>query len=164
MLCQFLMKKTILVSSCLLGCKVRYDKTSKPLPKEQLIALEEKFNLVGVCPEVLGGLPCPRQPAEISRDREVLTQSGQVLSTFFLKGAHEALNICKNYGIQLAVLKSKSPSCGFGKIYDGTFSGTKIPGQGVFAKMLMDEGVRVLDAGELPKIILKNEDGKCQSN
>ena len=113
MLCQFLMKKTILVSSCLLGCKVRYDKTSKPLPKEQLIALEEKFNLVGVCPEVLGGLPCPRQPAEISRDREVLTQSGQVLSTFFLKGAHEALNICKNYGIQLSVLKSKSPSCGF---------------------------------------------------
>ena len=80
------------------------------------IALEEKFNLVGVCPEVLGGLPCPRQPAEISRDREVLTQSGQVLSTFFLKGAHEALNICKNYGIQLAVLKSKSPSCGFGKL------------------------------------------------
>ena len=60
--------------------------------------------------------------------------------------------------------QSRSPSCGVKEIYDGTFSGTKIPGQGVFAKMLMDEGIRVLDAGELPKIILKNEDGKCQSD
>ena len=149
MLCQFLMKKTILVSSCLLGCKVRYDKTSKPLPKEQLIALEEKFNLVGVCPEVLGGLPCPRQPAEISRDREVLTQSGQVLSTFFLKGAHEALNICKNYGIQLAVLKSKSQSCGFGKIYDGTFSGCLINGNGITSDLLLKNGVKVINESEL---------------
>ena len=149
MLCQFLMKKTILVSSCLLGCKVRYDKTSKPLPKEQLIALEEKFNLVGVCPEVLGGLPCPRQPAEISRDREVLTQSGQVLSTFFLKGAHEALNICKNYGIQLAVLKSKSLSCGFGKIYDGTFSGCLINGNGITSDLLLKNGVKVINESEL---------------
>ena len=148
-LCQFLMKKRILVSSCLLGCKVRYDKTSKPLPKEQLIALEEKFNLVGVCPEVLGGLPCPRQPAEISRDREVLTQSGQVLSTFFLKGAHEALNICKNYGIQLAVLKSKSPSCGFGKIYDGTFSGCLINGNGITSDLLLKNGVKVINESEL---------------
>lgn len=149
MLCQFLMKKTILVSSCLLGCKVRYDKTSKPLPKEQLIALEEKFNLVGVCPEVLGGLPCPRQPAEISRDREVLTQSGQVLSTFFLKGAHEALNICKNYRIQLAVLKSKSPSCGFGKIYDGTFSSCLINGNGITSDLLLKNGVKVINESEL---------------
>ena len=137
MLCQFLMKKTILVSSCLLGCKVRYDKTSKPLPKEQLIALEEKFNLVGVCPEVLGGLPCPRQPAEISRDREVLTQSGQVLSTFFLKGA------------QLAVLKSKSPSCGFGKIYDGTFSGCLVNGNGITSDLLLKNGVKVINESEL---------------
>ena len=66
--------------------------------------------------------------------------------------------------IENAILQSRSPSCGVKEIYDGTFSGTKIPGQGVFAKMLMDEGIRVLDAGELPKIILKNEDGKCQSN
>jgi len=65
---------------------------------------------------------------------------------------------------ELGILQSRSPSCGVKEIYDGTFSGTKIPGQGVFAKMLMDEGIRVLDAGELPKIILKNEDGKCQSD
>lgn len=70
----------------------------------------------------------------------------------------------KENGVELAILQSRSPSCGVKEIYDGTFSGTKIPGQGVFAKMLMDEGVRVLDAGELPKIILKNEDGKCQSD
>ncbi len=104
------MKKPILVSSCLLDYKVRFDRTSKPLPEELITALEEKFNVIGVCPELLGGLPCPRRAAEISKNREVLTQDGQVLSTFFLKGAHEALNICKNYGIQLAVLKSKSPS------------------------------------------------------
>ena len=70
----------------------------------------------------------------------------------------------KKNGVELAILQSRSPSCGVKEIYDGTFSGTKIPGQGVFAKMLMDEGIRVLDAGELPKIILKNEDGKCQSD
>jgi len=72
--------------------------------------------------------------------------------------------IAKENGVELAILQSRSPSCGVKEIYDGTFSGTRIPGQGVFAKMLMDEGIRVLDAGELPEIILKNEDGKCQSN
>ena len=131
--CQLLMKKPILVSSCLLGCRVRFDKTSKPLPKECL----------------LGGLPCPRRPAEISKNHQVLTQSGQVLSTFFLKGAHGALNICKNYGIQLAVLKSKSPSCGFGKIYDGTFSGCLINGNGITSDLLIKNGVKVINESEL---------------
>ena len=79
-------------------------------------------------------------------------------------GRSQALAIAKENGVELAILQSRSPSCGVKEIYDGTFSGTKIPGQGVFAKMLMDEGIRVLDAGELPKIILKNEDGKCQSD
>ena len=143
------MKKTILVSSCLLGYGVRFDKTSKPLLKEQLSALEDKFNIIGVCPEVLGGLPCPRRPAEISKNREIRTQSGQVLSTFFLKGAHGALNICKNYGIQLAVLKSKSPSCGFGKIYDGTFSGCLINGNGITSDLLLQNGVTVINESEL---------------
>ena len=82
----------------------------------------------------------------------------------FRAGAAKALAIAKENGVELAILQSRSPSCGVKKIYDGTFSGTKIPGQGVFAKMLMDEGIRVLDAGELPKTILKNEDGKCQSD
>lgn len=128
---------------------MRFDKTSKPLPKELLTDLEEKFNIVGVCPEILSSLPCPRQPAEISKNREVLTQDGQVLSTFFLKGAHEALNICKNYGIQLAVLKSKSPSCGFGKIYDGTFSGNLIIGNGITSDLLLKNGVKVINESEL---------------
>lgn len=143
------MKKPILVSSCLLDCKVRFDETSKPLQREHLRALEKKFNIVGVCPEVLGGLPCPRPPAEISRNREVLTKDGQVFSTFFLKGAHEALNICKNYGIQLAVLKSKSPSCGFGKIYDGTFSDCLINGNGITSDLLIKNGVKVINESEL---------------
>ena len=112
-------------------------------------ALNEKTDIVGVCPEILGGLPCPRRPAEISKNHQVLTQSGQVLSTFFLKGAHGALNICKNYGIQLAVLKSKSPSCGFGKIYDGTFSGCLINGNGITSDLLLKNGVKVINESEL---------------
>lgn len=132
-----------------MGCKVRFDKTAKPLSPEQLVTLEKRFNVVGACPEVLGGLPCPRQPSEISKNREVLTKSGQVLSTFFLKGAHEALNICKNYGIQLAVLKSKSPSCGFGKIYDGSFSGRLIYGNGITSDLLIRNGVKVINESEL---------------
>lgn len=132
-----------------MGCKVRFDKTAKPLSPERLVTLEKRFNVVGACPEVLGGLPCPRQPSEISKNREVLTKSGQVLSTFFLKGAHEALNICKNYGIQLAVLKSKSPSCGFGKIYDGSFSGRLIYGNGITSDLLIRNGVKVINESEL---------------
>lgn len=132
-----------------MGCKVRFDKTARPLSPEQLVTLEKRFNVVGACPEVLGGLPCPRQPSEISKNREVLTKSGQVLSTFFLKGAHEALNICKNYGIQLAVLKSKSPSCGFGKIYDGSFSGRLIYGNGITSDLLIRNGVKVINESEL---------------
>ena len=119
--------------------------------------------MVPVCPEVLGGLPTPRCPAEIVQG-VVTNKEGINVDREFRAGAAKALAIAKENGVELAILQSRSPSCGVKEIYDGTFSGTKIPGQGVFAKMLMDEGVRVLDAGELPKIILKNEDGKCQLN
>ena len=108
---------------------------------------------------------CPHRGARRKSCRGVVTnKEGINVDREFRAGAAKALAIAKENGVELAILQSRSPSCGVKEIYDGTFSGTKIPGQGVFAKMLMDEGIRVLDAGELPKIILKNEDGKCQSD
>ena len=152
----------LLVSWCMLGQPCRYDGKSKPAP--ELKQLEEKgYRLIPVCPEVLGGLPTPRCPAEIVQG-VVTNKEGINVDREFRAGAAKALAIAKENGVELAILQPRSPSCGVKEIYDGTFSGTKIPGQGVFSKMLMDEGIRVLDAGELPKIILKNEDGKCQSD
>ena len=141
----------ILVSACLLGENCKYSGGNNY--NQEVCDFARGHQVVPVCPEVLGGLPTPRCPAEIVQG-VVTNKEGINVDREFRAGAAKAL----------AILQSRSPSCGVKEIYDGTFSGTKIPGQGVFAKMLMDEGIRVLDAGELPKIILKNEDGKCQSD
>ena len=151
----------ILVSACLLGENCKYSGGNNY--NQAVCDFARGHQVVPVCPEVLGGLPTPRCPAEIVQG-VVTNKEGINVDQEFRAGAAKALAIAKENGVELAILQSRSPSCGVKEIYDGTFSGTKIPGQGVFAKMLMDEGVRVLDAGELPKIILKNEDGKCQSN
>ena len=137
----------ILVSACLLGENCKYSGGNNY--NQAVCDFARGHQVVPVCPEVQGVVT---NKEGINVDRE------------FRAGAAKALAIAKENGVELAILQSRSPSCGVKEIYDGTFSGTKIPGQGVFAKMLMDEGVRVLDAGELPKIILKNEDGKCQSD
>ena len=151
----------ILVSACLLGENCKYSGGNNY--NQAVCDFARGHQVVPVCPEVLGGLPTPRCPAEIVQGA-VTNKEGINVDQEFRAGAAKALAIAKENGVELAILQSRSPSCGVNEIYDGTFSGTKIPGQGVFAKMLMDEGIRVLDAGELPKIILKNEDGKCQSN
>ena len=151
----------ILVSACLLGENCKYSGGNNY--NQAVCDFARGHQVVPVCPEVLGGLPTPRCPAEIVQG-VVTNKEGINVDREFRAGAAKALAIAKENGVELAILQSRSPSCGVKEIYDGTFSGTKIPGQGVFAKMLMDEGIRVLDAGELPKIILKNEDGKCQSN
>ena len=151
----------ILVSACLLGEKCKYNGGSNY--NQRVCDFVKGCEVIPVCPEVLGGLPTPRTPSEIAGG-VVRNREGVSVDLEFRAGAEKALEIAKRHHAELAILQSRSPSCGVKEIYDGTFSGTKIPGQGVFAKMLMDEGVRVLDAGELPKIILKNEDGKCQSN
>ena len=147
----------ILVSACLLGENCKYSGGNNY--NQAVCDFARGHQVVPVCPEVLGGLPTPRCPAEIVQG-VVTNKEGINVDREFRAGAAKALAIAKENGVELAILQSRSPSCGVKEIYDGTFSGTKIPGQGVFAKMLMDEGVRVLDAGELPKIILKNKDGK----
>ena len=135
----------ILVSACLLGLRCRYDGASKPHPG--VIALAERHELIPVCPEQLGGLPTPRSPAERqgafvrTREKDVTEQ--------YCRGAEEALRLCKLLDCDAAVLKEKSPSCGCGQIYDGTFSGRLIPGMGVFAQALKEAGIRVIDADDL---------------
>jgi uncharacterized protein YbbK (DUF523 family) len=130
----------LLCSACLLGVSCRYDGRSKLA--SEVNALLKRHELIPVCPEQLGGLPTPRPPCEI-RDAIVISRDGQYKTEAFKRGAEEALRLYHLFGCQAAILKSRSPSCGKGLIYDGTFSGTLISGNGVFAQMLLDEGIAV---------------------
>ena len=139
----------ILISGCLLGLKCRYDGKEKMLPEiEKLI---ESYNLIPVCPEQLGGLPTPRIPAERVKDR-VITQVGVDVTKEYQIGAEEALKIAKLYNCKKAILKEKSPSCGCGKIYDGTFSRNLIVGNGVTAELLLKNGIEVFGESEIDKL------------
>ena len=135
--------ENILVSACLLGVACRYD--GKRKPNEAVIALKEKYNLIPVCPEIMGGLPTPRLPSEI-RGETVIMENGEDVTDKYSKGAEETLRLARLFGCGKAVLKEKSPSCGSGRIYDGTFSKTLTEGNGVTAGMLLANGIRV--AGE----------------
>lgn len=131
----------ILVSSCLLGIKCRYD--GKDNLKEKLLEYLRHYNLIPVCPEQLGGLPTPRPPAEIF-GKNVVTKDGIIVMENYIKGATEVLHIAKLYGIKLAILKERSPSCGYGKIYDGSFSHTLTDGNGVCADLLYKNGIKII--------------------
>jgi len=135
-----------LCSACLLGIRCRYD--GKHNLNEKVVELAKREKLIPVCPERLGGLPTPREPAEIQGNR-VVTYSGKDVTEYFERGAKKVLKIAKLLGIKEAILKQKSPSCGSGKIYDGTFSGTIIKGDGITARLLKKNGVRVISEEEL---------------
>lgn len=134
------MKENILVSACLLGERCRYDGKSKPC--DEVIKLNEKYNLIPVCPEVLGGLETPRTPCEIQNGR-VISADGIDRTMEYTTGAQIALEIAKENNCKVAILKSKSPSCGKGKIFDGTFSGTLTDGNGITAQLLTENGIDV---------------------
>lgn len=136
----------ILVSACLLGENCKYSGGNNY--NKTVCDFVNGHDVIPVCPEVLGGLPIPRCPAEIVNG-VVINKEGICVDREFRTGAARAFEIAKENNIDLAILQSRSPSCGAKEIYDGTFSGTKIPGQGIFAKMLTDAGVRILDAEEL---------------
>ena len=140
---------TILISACLLGACCRYDGASKAHPLAALLA--ERHTLVPVCPEQLGGLPTPRPPAE-RRGGRVVTQSGDVTEQY-LRGAEETLKLCKLLGCEAAVLKERSPSCGRGQVYDGTFSGTLTAGDGVTAELLAAHGILVSGDFQIEKLL-----------
>ena len=135
--------ENILVSACLLGVACRYD--GKRKPNEAVIALKEKYNPIPVCPEIMGGLPTPRLPSEIRGETDIM-ENGEDVTDKYSKGAEETLRLARLFGCGKAVLKEKSPSCGSGRIYDGTFSKTLTEGNGVTAGMLLANGIRV--AGE----------------
>ena len=132
---------TILVSACLLGCPCRYDGTAKADPR--VLALMERHTLIPVCPEQLGGLPTPRLPSE-RREGGVFDRGGKNVTPQYRQGAEEVLRLARLYGCTHAVLKERSPSCGSGQIYDGSFSHVLVPGSGVAAELLAQNGITVL--------------------
>jgi uncharacterized protein YbbK (DUF523 family) len=136
----------ILISACLLGINCRYDATSKTIP--ELEELMVKHTLIPVCPEQLGGLSTPRNPAETQGDL-VFDKDSVDVTEEFIKGAEETLKIAKLYNCKYAILKERSPSCGSGKIYDGTFSKILIDGDGFAAKLLKKNGIKVLGESEI---------------
>lgn len=131
----------ILVSMCLLGVPCRYDGKSRP--DAAVTALSVAHELVPVCPEQLGGLPTPRTPAE-RRGARVVTRDGRDVTQAYLDGAQRALDLARTLGCEAAVLKERSPSCGCGRIYDGTFSGALTDGDGVTAGLFARAGLRVV--------------------
>lgn len=135
----------ILVSACLLGVACRYDGESKPDPR--VIALGDQYELVPVCPEVEGGLPTPRTPSERVLDRVIMKDGTDVTENYRL-GALSAYQRCLDEGIRIAVLKARSPSCGKGRIYDGSFSGRLCDGYGVTAEYLYNRGIDIYTEDE----------------
>lgn len=132
----------ILVSACLLGVACRYDGASKGLPDSVLRELMARHVLVPVCPEQLGGLPTPRAPSE-RRGSRVVMRTGADVTAAFTRGAQQTLVLAQRFGCTAALLKQRSPSCGYGEIYDGTFTGACVPGDGVTAALLSAHGIRV---------------------
>ena len=143
----------ILVSACLLGEPCRYDGKSKP--NAAVSALRETFRLIPICPEADGGLPTPRPPAEIkvaSQGEKVYNKCRDDVTAAFGLGACKALAKAKAHDVKLAVLKARSPSCGAGAVYDGSFSGTLRAGDGITAALLKENGITVITEEELVRL------------
>lgn len=136
----------VLISACLLGVPCRYDGASKEY--KNIKDLMQQFHLVPVCPEILGGLPTPRKPVETCNGRAV-TKDGTDVTTSFEAGADEVLRLAKLYDCTVAILKERSPSCGSRFVYDGTFTGTIIEGNGITAQRLLDHGIEVIGESQI---------------
>ena len=134
-------KPALLVSACLLGVECNHRGGASP--SAMVRALEDRYRLVPICPEVAGGLPTPRPAAERQGDGRVRTQSGDDVTEFYLRGAAAAVDLARGVGAVGAVLKARSPSCGSSEVYDGTFSRTLVAGVGVTAAALRATGLEV---------------------
>ena len=141
-------KCKILVSACLYGFCCRYDGKSNLLKDKSFLALKNAGRLVPVCAEELGGLSTPRIPSEIKGDR-VFSKEGIDVTAKFELGAKKALEIAKKNNVRVAILKEGSPSCGSKRIKDGTFTDTNISGEGVLARMLIENGIPVFNENEV---------------
>ena len=131
----------ILVSACLLGVNCKYNGGNNY--NEKVMEYLKDKEIIPVCPEIMGGLPTPRIASEIIGDR-VVNKEGQDVTSNYQKGAEETLELAKKLGVKKALLKAKSPSCGYGNIYDGTFSDTLIAGNGITAELLKKNGFEIL--------------------
>ena len=141
--------EALLVSACLLGFPCKYSGGSNALPPEKLDALRRRYRLIPVCPETAGGLSTPREPSERQGER-VVSRDGRDVTAAFRKGASLTLRLAERYGAKSALLKDRSPSCGSGFVYDGSFSGKLIPGDGVTAELLKSRGIAVIGENALP--------------
>ena len=139
----------ILVSACLLGIACRYDGNAKR--NTALTEILQGHEIVPFCPEIYGGLPTPREPAEI-RGSAVLTRSGRDVTAEYQKGADEAVKIAQTLGCDCAVLQDRSPSCGVGKIHNGAFDGGIIDGNGITVRALQSANIPTYSASEIVKI------------
>lgn len=139
----------ILVSACLLGDKVRYNGTDKLLSHPAIVKWQSQKRIVPLCPEVAGGLPVPRPPAEIQANGTIIARTGENVTKEFELGAQIALRLCVQHQIQYALLKARSPSCGNEEIYNGSFSGEVVQGAGVTAQILQKHGVQVFNEKQI---------------
>lgn len=142
----------VLVSACLLGVNCRYNGIPKEDGAVKALLSGEDITLIPVCPEQLGGLSTPRTPSERKGDG-VVSSEGEDRTETFLRGAEETLRIAKLYGCEAALLKERSPSCGNKAVYDGSFTGTVIQGEGVTAELLRKNGVKVYGESELSEFL-----------
>ena len=140
----------LLVSACLLGVLCRYDGKAKT--HEGVCSLLEKHTMIPFCPEIYGGLSTPRSASERLGERVVAKTGGDVTEQF-RRGAEEALRLCRMYGCEAALLKERSPSCGSGTIYDGSFSGRLAGGDGVTAALLRENGIAVCGESALETLL-----------
>ncbi|MCM1365374.1 MAG: DUF523 domain-containing protein [Faecalibacterium sp.] len=139
----------ILVSNCLLGCDCRYK--GDGCACDEIINLSQSHTLIGVCPEQAGGLATPRPPAEIQGSR-LINNQGEDVTEQYMRGAQTALYLAKLNKVDFAILKAKSPSCGTGRIYDGTFTGKMCDGNGVTAQLLIDNDIPVYSENNLDEL------------
>ena len=144
------MKEKLLISACLLGFCCKYDGGTNTLPADTIATLRATYELIPVCPETAGGLPIPRAPSE-RRGGRVLSRDD--VTDEYEKGALLALALAERFGCRRALLKERSPSCGAGEIYDGTFSHSRVPGDGVAAEALRKAGLTLYGESETEKLI-----------
>ena len=135
--------ENLLISACLLGVECKYYGGSNALPEETIEKLRTRYRLIPVCPETAGGLPTPRDPSERLGERVVSCRGADVTAQF-KKGAEAALTLARRYGCTTALMKEHSPSCGSGLIYDGSFLGKLVKGDGCAAELLKAAGVSVV--------------------
>lgn len=144
------MKEKIMVSSCILGNNTKYNGGNNYNPLIEKI--KEKYEIIVICPEAMGGLSTPRNPSEI-KDNIVISNKGIDVTYEFNKGADIAYQLALKHNIKKAILKDGSPSCGSKFIYDGTFTGTKIEGKGVAVKRLLELGIIIYTEKEIEKLL-----------